>query len=398
MHSFFRFFLISILLLSFSTLSFAQQAQFLVVPDCLLAKHFPYELLGKEKDLRLIKTSKLKEFQAVRVKLPFYCRGFINVTEEWQHNLASKNKDVTAFLQSYLPALRPSDFTRRYKIQNKEKVTELLQRIDPKLVSTNLNLLANLPDRYVNSDSGVYASKWIKQQLKSIAKASGRDDIAIYTLATNNHARQASVVIKIGKELNEPGIVMGAHMDTIDSTNEYQPGADDDASGAVTLLETARVLLESDMQFNKPIYLIWYAGEEAGKLGSQSVVQNFNRNTIAVDSVLQLDGVGYVGKELGIGLMDDFTDAGLTAFVADLVGTYLKLPVGAVRCGYACSDHFTWYQNGNRVAYPFSTMDDEGNLKVHTRKDTVDSISLDHIMDFVRLSLAFAVELAGPKI
>lgn len=378
----------------FTAKSFAQAEQILVVPDCMLSTKFQYDLLGKVEDLRLIKTKQFKEFQAQRIKHPFECRGFINVTQSWHAN--TKNKEITAFLEKYLPDLRPSDFTHAYKIRNKKEVKNLYTAIDTKLIRSNLNFLTGLPDRYVNSDSGIFAARWIKQQLKSMAKSYGREDVLIYTISTINYARQPSIIIKIGKDLNEPGIVLGAHEDTIDSTYEYQPGADDNASGVVTLLETTRVLLESKLQFKKPIYLIWYAGQEAGQLGSQSVVQYFNENKIQIDAVLQVDETGYIGKERGIGLTDDFTDAGLTAFVADLVGTYLKLPVGAVRCGYACSDHVTWYQNGTRVAYPFTNMRDDGNPNAHTRRDTIDRISMEHIVDFTRLSIAFAVELAEP--
>jgi bacterial leucyl aminopeptidase len=67
-----------------------------------------------------------------------------------------------------------------------------------------------------------------------------------------------------------------------------------------------------------------------------------------------------------------------------------------MRCGYACSDHVSWYLNGNRVAYPFEVMDDRGNPYVHTRRDTIDKISVNQMSHFVKLSLAFVVELAEP--
>jgi leucyl aminopeptidase len=212
-----------------------------------------------------------------------------------------------------------------------------------------------------------------------------------------NKAKQSSVIVKIGSHLTGPGIIIGSHMDTLDSEHEYKPGADDDASGVATLLETARVILSSHQQFKKPLYLVWYAGEEEGKLGSQSVVQDFRRRNIPVAAVMQLDMTGFASKNgMGIGLTDDYTDTGLTAYLADLVTNYVKLPVGAVTCGYACSDHVSWYQNGTPVAYPFETMDDVGNPHVDTRNDTVEKLSVSHIADFVKLSVAFAIELAEP--
>ena len=286
-----------------------------------------------------------------------------------------------------------------YKIQHVNEINLLLQRIDPAQVQANLVRITSLPDRYVNSKSGVQAAQWIKHQVEKMVIANARNDVDIYLLPTINDAKQSSVILKIGKDLQEPGIVIGAHLDTLESSDEFKPGADDDASGVVTVLETARIILNSSLRFKKPIYFIWYAGEEEKKLGSQSVVKEFNQRKIPIDAVMQLDMVGYIGKDgRGIGLTDDYTDVSLTAYVGDLVATYLKIPSKPVHCGYMCSDHVTWHQNGNRVVYPFEAMDDDGNPFVHTSEDTLEKISLDHVIDFVKLSAAFAVELGEPLV
>jgi leucyl aminopeptidase len=186
-------------------------------------------------------------------------------------------------------------------------------------------------------------------------------------------------------------------MDTLSHHIIKKPGADDDASGVAVSLETARVLLNSHYKFKRPIYFVWYAGSEEGKLGAQSIVRYFNHKQIKVDAVLHLDMTGYTDKDnVGIGLTDDATDAALNTFVSDLITTYVKKPVGAVRCGFACSDHVLWYRNGNRVVYPFETLDDQGNPYVHSSDDVIKRLSIGHMEDFVKLSVAFAVELAEP--
>src|SRR5262249_37754543 len=97
---------------------------------------------------------------------------------------------------------------------------------------------------------------------------------------------QPSVVAKLGNS-DEPGIVVGGHMDTLSSTFELKPGADDDGSGTTTVMGVARTILNSGMKFNKPIYFIWYAAEEAGLVGSGYVVKYFKKNNIPVDAVIQ---------------------------------------------------------------------------------------------------------------
>lgn len=371
--------------------------QVLVVQKCLLAKNIRYEALAKEQNLLLIKVPELNEVQAARAKKPRYCSGFMNVTKAWKTYSKQKSANPRVFLQNYLPRASLGDLTRRYKIQYRTQVDPLIARIDTKQMDANLAKITSFPDRYMDSESGIEASHWIKQQVEKMVAANARHDVAVYQIKTMN-AKQQSVVLKLGKDLNEPGMVIGGHMDTLKRTTfRNRPGADDNGSGVVTMLETARVLLSSGVKFKKPVYFVWYAGEEEGKLGSQSVVQYFNRKKIAVDGVLSFDMTGYGKKnDAAIGLIDDLTDTGLTTFIADLVTAYVKEPVGAVRCGYACSDHVAWYLNGNRVAYPYEAMDDTGNPYINTGGDTVDEVSVKRMADFVKLGIAFAVEMGEP--
>lgn len=52
------------------------------------------------------------------------------------------------------------------------------------------------------------------------------------------------------------------------------PGADDDCSGTVSILEAFRVLAESGfVPTNGPVEFHWYAAEEGGLLGSQAVAR-----------------------------------------------------------------------------------------------------------------------------
>lgn len=66
------------------------------------------------------------------------------------------------------------------------------------------------------------------------------------------------------------------------------------------------------------------------------------------------------------------------------------------KCGYACSDHATWYQNGYNSAIAFETEMNKYDPYIHTPNDTMSQVSLSHMTDFAKLSVAFAVELAEP--
>jgi hypothetical protein len=76
-----------------------------------------------------------------------------------------------------------------------------------------------------------------------------------------------NVVARIPGADTSQAMILGAH---IDSPNN--PGAMDDGSGSVVLLEVARVLNEAQVQPAVDLYLVWFGSEEIGLYGSHHFV------------------------------------------------------------------------------------------------------------------------------
>ena len=85
----------------------------------------------------------------------------------------------------------------------------------------------------------------------------------------------------------------------------------------------------------------------------------------------------------------------MTAFNAALIDTYIKVPVRYSSCGYGCSDHASWMEVGVPAVFPCETDFEHHNPYIHSSSDTMDLLSLDHMTNFARLGVAFAIELAG---
>src|SRR5690606_7452875 len=139
----------------------------------------------------------------------------------------------------------------------------------------------------------------IRDQFVQLAR--GRTDVT--TELFNHRFVQPSVVARIqghGPHADEH-IVLGAHEDSINwsgfvpSARDRAPGADDDASGVATLLETFRVLMDSGYRPDRTIDFIAYAGEEIGLVGSQDIAERYKSQGVKVAAVLQLDMTMYPG-------------------------------------------------------------------------------------------------------
>lgn len=332
------------------------------------------------------------------------CGGFMDVTYIWQQFDTRKltlGRKADIFLDKYVRrqavGLTNEKDNKKsvYTVRFKEQTNALIKKINSQNMWNDLTKLSSFPDRYYRSDNGLEASNWIKKQIETIAKDAGRNDVTVYTVATGKY-KQPSVVAKIG-DSKEAGIVIGGHMDTLSSAYSNKPGADDDGTGTVTVLEVARTLLGSGIQFKKPIYLIWYAAEEVGLVGSEYVVADFKKKKIPVDAVMQLDMTGYAYKnERKLWIIDDYVNADLTKYLKTLVETYVNQPVDFTTCGYACSDHASWHHEGFKASMPFEAAMGKDNPDIHTSRDTMEKLSLDHMTDYAKLAVAFVAELAEP--
>ncbi|KAJ4262890.1 Leucine aminopeptidase 1 [Fusarium torreyae] len=299
--------------------------------------------------------------------------------------------------------------------------TTAVKALLPKLSQTNLRstltTFSNFHNRYYTSTYGQQSAEWLLGQVQSIITASGATNVKV---AKFTHSwRQPSIIATIpGKSAST--IVVGAHQDSVNLQNPSggrAPGADDDGSGSVTILEAFRVLLTDSKiasgQAANTIEFHWYAGEEAGLLGSGAIFQQYARDGRQVKAMLNQDMTGYVkpGTKEVIGIATDYVDAGLTAFLkkviaavsADLyeaqiaatnpVQQYSSLPTVDFKCGYACSDHASATRSGFPSALAFESSFDNDSPYIHSADDTVSTVNFAHVLEFSKVVVGFAYEL-----
>jgi bacterial leucyl aminopeptidase len=287
-----------------------------------------------------------------------------------------------------------------YTIDDQAEVNALLPLLQESQVrSTITKLSTEYKNRFYTTTGGVAASDDLKKTWKQLAGK--RTDV---TVKQYKHASwpQKSVILTIeGTAKPKEIIVIGGHMDsTIGNTSENSiaPGADDDASGVASLQEVARVLLSSGYKPRRTIQFIAYAAEEVGLRGSAAIAADYRVQGKKVVGALQLDMTNYKGGSPDIAMINDYTNAGQNQFVKNLAATYLpELTVVDSACGYACSDHASWTNNGFVASFPFEAPMGQHSPYIHTAGDTLDKSgnTANHAIKFSRLALAYAVELGS---
>jgi leucyl aminopeptidase len=89
-----------------------------------------------------------------------------------------------------------------------------------------------------------------------------------------------------------PLTILGAHQDSANYLFPLlpAPGADDDCSGTVSILEAFRVLAQSGYTpKNGPVEFHWYAAEEGGLLGSQAIARYKKEQGAKIGAMMDLE-------------------------------------------------------------------------------------------------------------
>jgi Zn-dependent M28 family amino/carboxypeptidase len=164
----------------------------------------------------------------------------------------------------------------------------LLKRVDPARMKSDLTLLVGLGERR-SAVGQSKAADYLRAELGKLAGWSVRDQSYTYKGASyvNLEATLA------GSDATAPFILAGAHFDSTSSDATSAPGADDDASGTVAVLEAARALAGCHPQ--RSIRLLFFSNEEAGTVGSTQYVASIKATLppSKVTGFISVDMVGF---------------------------------------------------------------------------------------------------------
>lgn len=216
-----------------------------------------------------------------------------------------------------------------------------------------------------------------------------------------------------GEEL--PPLLIGAHYDTVSGS----PGADDNASGLVVLLEVASCL--GTRPLARPVWIVAFCLEEQDRLGSQAFASRLKAEGRELAGAIILECVGFARSEDGTQQVPPGvpisvpTQGDFLAIVGNEVSRplVLQLEREAQRCvprlkplslvvpgkGEALShtrrsDHASFWDAG----YPAVMLTDTANFRnphYHRETDTVDTLNLEFLSNVATTVTETAHQIAG---
>ncbi|OQV10765.1 hypothetical protein CLAIMM_14708 [Cladophialophora immunda] len=294
------------------------------------------------------------------------------------------------------------------KPEHKHEVKALMKTLDKDNMRKHLEGLTAFHTRYYRSQYGIDAALWLHDQIEAVIEASGAFNYSASLSLFPHSWGQSSIIARFPGRTNHT-IVIGAHLDSVNMFFPYlrAPGADDDGSGTVTILEAMTALLESDKIVNgsseNTIEFHWYSAEEGGLLGSQAIFKSYSEEGKDIKAMIQQDMTGYIeqtlahGQPESVGVITDFVDPALTKFVEGIITAYCDIPYTLTKCGYACSDHASASKYGYPSAFVIESDFEYSDKKIHTTDDLIKYLSFDHMLQHAKMTLGFAYEAAMAK-
>ncbi|BBG84114.1 M28 family metallopeptidase [Aeromonas hydrophila] len=277
-------------------------------------------------------------------------------------------------------------------------VNRLLPYLDQGNIVGTISQLASWRNRYYTTTTGVQSADWVAGQWQTLSATLPWASVS--RVKHSGYPQQSVVLTLKGSRYPDEVVVLGGHLDSTagsaPNSRTLAPGADDDASGIATLTEVLRVIAEQGRQPERTLQFIGYAAEEVGLRGSKDIATRYKAANTKVLAALQLDMTNYQGSAEDIVFMTDYTDKGLTGYLAQLLDAYLpQIRYGYDSCGYGCSDHASWHNQGYPAAMPFESRFNDYNPNIHTAQDTLQNSdpSAAHALKFAQLATSFAIEM-----
>jgi len=175
------------------------------------------------------------------------------------------------------------------------RITEQVDKVSEQQITTAIESIASFHTRHTLSDLNTKAAEWIQQQFQEITYK----DVMLHRFGLGDLQRGNVVCTKAGDNSPDEYMIICAHFDSrmqeLDDSTSRAPGADDNGSGTVVILEAARVL--ASVRTRRSIQFVTFTGEEQGLLGSTAYAQYVHGQGQKVRRVLNLDMVGHPVKQ-----------------------------------------------------------------------------------------------------
>ena len=280
-------------------------------------------------------------------------------------------------------------------------IREMMNQVSMDSLEATVQHLQDYQNRMWNSQNAFNASDWIAGRMAALGLEVEQQPFYASTWTGSGQAAPNVIGIQRGTLYPDVYVVCGSHFDSFSYEAMYGggacPGADDNATGVASVLESARIMTQYEFEYS--IIYCAYGCEEMGLYGSEAYASRCQQEGMEILGYFNNDMNGYLyGDQIHIDCIYPNSVAPIGDYYMNVGSVYFpELPIRHVNFNEGDSDHTSFNNHGYMGIYPFEDYQ-HYSPNIHTTNDLIGPSvnSFEMSQQYCRMNIGCLAELANP--
>ncbi len=293
--------------------------------------------------------------------------------------------------------------TRDFPVVTEEdpRIREMLNQVNMDSLEATVQHLQDYGSRIWNSDNAFAASDWIASRMEALGLEVEQQPFNANTWMGSGAAAPNVIGIQRGTLYPDTYVVCGSHFDSFSYEammgGGTAPGADDNATGVASVLESARIMTQYEFEYS--IIYCAYGCEEMGLYGSEAYASRCQQQGMDIIGYFNNDMNGYLyGDQIHIDCIYPNSVEPIGTYYMNVGEVYYpELPIRHVNFTQGDSDHTSFNNHGYMGIYPFEDYEHYSPY-IHTPNDVIGTsvTSFEMGQQYCQMNIACLAEIANP--
>ena len=298
---------------------------------------------------------------------------------------------------------RLPQLTREFPVVTEENPTirEMLNQVNMDSLEATVQHLQDYQSRIWNTDNAYAASDWIASRMQALGLEVEQQPFYASTWLGSGNAAPNVIGIQRGTKYPDIYVVCGSHFDSFSweafGGSGLAPGADDNATGVASVLESARIMTQYEFEYS----IVYCASgcEERGLYGSEADASRCQEEGMEIIGYFNNDMNGYLyGEQIHIDCIYPNSVEPIGTYYMNVGSVYYpELPIRHVNFSEGDSDHTSFNNHGYMGIYPFEDYQNYSPY-IHTPDDIIGTsvTSFEMSQQYCQMNIACLAECANP--
>ena len=293
--------------------------------------------------------------------------------------------------------------TRDFPVVTEEdpRIREMLNQVNMDSLEATVQHLQDYGSRIWNSNNAFAASDWIASRMEALGLEVEQQPFNANTWMGSGAAAPNVIGIQRGTLYPDTYVVCGSHFDSFSYEammgGGTAPGADDNATGVASVLESARIMTQYEFEYS--IIYCAYGCEEMGLYGSEAYASRCQQQGMDIIGYFNNDMNGYLyGDQIHIDCIYPNSVEPIGTYYMNVGSVYYpELPIRHVNFNEGDSDHTSFNNHGYMGIYPFEDYEHYSPY-IHTPNDVIGTsvTSFEMGQQYCQMNIACLAEIANP--